>query len=255
MKYFFLFFLLFSCKYKFSPYSAATPKLLLNRQSLELIKEQEAQSSADYKVALISDTHNFYNDLDELVKTINKNGPYAFVIVSGDITNLGMLEEYEYAKKFYDKLQFPYIVAVGNHDLLGNGPKIYHRMFGETDFSLTYNDALFVFFNNNNWETEGLAPDVEFIEEELQRSSSLQKILVAHVPFDDKDRFTPDQIDTWKNLFTTYNVNYFINGHNHNPVEAMVGTTNHITVGASNKRKYFELIFSSAGVGHKKIDF
>lgn len=248
-------FSLLSCRFTLSPYEAETPKLLLNEANMQKILLEEPQAPPDFKIALISDTHNYYDDLDDQIKKINTNGPYAFVVVLGDLTNQGLLEEFKKTKSLLDDLNFPYLTVVGNHDLLSNGNEIFDKMFGPHDFSLIYKNAEFIFFNNNNWEAGGPVPNTIFIESKLMASISPVKILLAHVSPDDKDRFSETEIESFKTRLTTYGVDYIINGHNHNPAVGSFSSSTQITVGAPSKRAYFELIFSAGGVTHQKISF
>lgn len=250
-----LFIVLDGCKYKLSTYTAETPEQKLNEVNLSRIKETEAAAGTTFKIALVSDTHNYYKELDQLIKTINSRGPYSFVIISGDITNLGLLEEYEKTRDFLNELRFPVLVAVGNHDLIANGDKIYPRMFGKSDFTFTYKNVDFIFFDNNNWENSGVAPDKGWIERQLSQSTASEKVLVAHVPPDDRDRFTDQQILEFENMLDGHGVSYFINGHNHNPGEAVFGNAVQITVGAPNKGSYFELLVTPGGITHQKVNF
>lgn len=253
--YFFLFISLDSCKYKLSTYTAETPEQKLNEVNLSRIRDAETSVGATFRIALVSDTHNYYKELDQLVKTINSRGPFSFVIISGDITNLGLLEEFEKTRDFLNEIKFPVLVAVGNHDLIANGDEIFPRMFGKSDFSFTYKNVDFIFFDNNNWENSGIAPDREWIEQQLNQSISPEKVLIAHVPPDDRDRFTDQQILEFENMIDNYNVSYFINGHNHNPGEAVFGNAVQITVGAPNKGSYYELQISPGGITHQKVNF
>lgn len=238
-----------------SPYLANNPTLKLNHVNLERIKANESSTGPNFKVAVISDTHNYYDQFEKMVTTINGRGPYSFVIVSGDITNLGLIDEFDQSRKILNKLKFPYLVGLGNHDLLANGDIIFKKMFGESEFTLEYNNSLFVFFNNNNWESPGSAPDLEWVEAQLSGSAASHKILVAHVSPTDKDRFPKSQVDSWENMISTQQVDYFINGHDHNPGEKSFGGGTQVTVGAPSKGVFLELTFTSGGVTHQKISF
>lgn len=251
----FIFLILSSCKYKLSTYSADTPEQKLNAVNLERIKDEEDNMPGDFKVAFISDTHNYFDELDELIDKINSRGPYSFVIICGDITNLGLLEEFNTSRRFFNKLKFPYLVSAGNHDLIANGDIISKKMFGKSDFDFYYKNVHFILFDNNNWENSGPAPDVEWIENVLQSSSATQKILVAHVSPDDRDRFSDTQIQNFSSMIDSFGVNYFFHGHDHNPGEKAFGDAVKITVGAPSKGSYYELIFSGGGLTHQKINF
>ena len=252
---FLLIFLLASCRFNHSPYEVGSLDLSQNEVSLRRIQDQERGSSDDFKIAFIADTHNYYSDLDDLIERINERGPYRFVMVAGDITNLGLFEEYKQTRRYLNKLNFPYLVAVGNHDLLSNGKKVYQRFFGSRDFTLSYKDAEFIIFDNNNWESGGAVPNAVFVEAKLMASTAPHKILVAHVSPTDADRFTDSEINQWKDLMDRYQVSYFMHGHNHSPAEFNWGNTKLITIGAPSKRSYVELIFSNGEVTHQKITF
>jgi 3',5'-cyclic-AMP phosphodiesterase len=247
--------LMTACKYKLSAYSANAPDQDLNEINLSKISSLESSESDTFKIALISDTHNYYDELTKVVRVINEKGPYRFVIVSGDITNLGLLEEYELARNLLNKLNYPYLVAIGNHDHLANGEEIFSRIFGEKNFSFSYKGYLFVFIDNNNWENGRDFTDFAWIESELSTPVAFGKIIIAHVPPNDTKRFNQTEIQEWENVINSNGVNYFINGHNHNPAEGSFGNASQITVGAPSKGSYYELIISPAGVQHQKIDF
>lgn len=243
------------CKFKYSPYEVGYPELRSNEVNLAAIQRDENQFGTEYKIAFISDTHNYYEELDDLIKTINQRGPYSFVIVTGDLTNNGLLEEYQKTKEYLNDLNYPYLAIVGNHDLLSNGDRIFDKMFGKTNFNLVYKDLEFIFFNNNNWESPGVIPNIATVEDQLTVSISPFKILVAHVSPDDRDRFSKSEIENWERLVNSYRVDYFFNGHNHNPEEGSFATAKHITIGAPSKRTFFELIKDSNGLTHKEINY
>jgi 3',5'-cyclic-AMP phosphodiesterase len=255
-----IFFLTFvSCKYNLSPYSADAPELKINDEVLKLIPDIEASSGDIVRVAIISDTHNYYREIKDQVASINKNGPYSFVIVTGDITNIALLDEYQEAHSQFSELKSPYMVVVGNHDLLANGEKIFHRIYGSEDFSFDFKGTRFVLFNNNNWESSRITPDLNWIQQELTRLPAVnRKVVISHCPLTDGSRFSSTLISDTINILDTQNVDYAINGHNHNSsVKSIGAATTQITIGSSFKRNYFELIIDSnlGSITHKKISF
>lgn len=250
-------FLIVSCgKFTVSPYVSNTPDSKLNNNQLTSIKNNEGTTSSTFKIAVISDTHNYYNELEEQVEYINDHkDDYAFLIIGGDLTNLGLLGEFETTKKILQKLQIPYLSAIGNHDLLSNGSSIFDQMFGPRDFAFEFKQSKFIFFNNNNWESSGLVPDLDFVESELSSSAMTNNILVAHVSPLDSDRWSEQEKADMQSLVDTYNVDYFLNGHDHNPGDGTFGVATRVTIGASNKGKILELNISNTGVTHQFVDF
>lgn len=243
------------CKFKLSTYSAETPNQDLNKSNLFKIKKQEQTSAATFRIAFIADSHNYYEDLSDLIKVINSRSPVEFVIICGDVTSLGLLEEYDHSRQFFNQLKYPYLVAVGNHDLLANGKIIFKKMFGPNNFSFTYQDVQFVIFNNNNWETSGRTPDINWVSSTILAQNFPRKVLISHIGPEDNKRFTQAEIQNWETLVNTLGVDYFIHGHNHNPTEGKFGLANLITVGAPSKRTYLELHIDAGGIQHQRINF
>lgn len=106
-KWLIFFILLVSCKFSYSPYSADVADIELNAQNLKIILDKEASTPANFKVAVISDTHNYYDELKKIVTEINKRGPYAFVIVTGDLTNVGLVDEFKKTQDLLAELKYP----------------------------------------------------------------------------------------------------------------------------------------------------
>lgn len=248
-------FFIASCKFSYSPYSVELPKFNQNESSLARIRLEESQTGPEFKIAFLSDTHNYYDELSELVKVINQRGPYAFVIVAGDITNEGLREEFLKSKEILNGLKYPYLVVVGNHDLLANGKEIYSKLFGPRDFTFTYRDITFVLMNNNNWEVGGTVPDLRFLEDSLSAATTPNRVIVQHVSPDDRERFSQSEIERYETIVTTLGVNYIFNGHNHNPGEGIFAGAKHITIGSPSKKFFFELISSPGGLTHQKVPF
>lgn len=246
-----------SCgKFVVSPYVSNTHSARENSKQLKNIQTQESSANDTFKIAVISDTHNYYDELKKQVDYINsRKAEYEFVIVGGDLTNLGLLREFEAAKSFLDDLEIPYVSVVGNHDLLSNGSSIFDQMFGPKNFAFTYRQTKFVLFNNNNWESSGRVPDLGYVESELASSTSMNHILVAHVSPEDDKRWTKEEKDEMRALVDTYNVDYFLNGHDHNPGEGPFGNATRVTIGASSKGKILEVNISNAGVSHQFVKF
>jgi predicted phosphodiesterase len=251
-KFFIIILLLNGCgKFNYSPYISNTKDVHHNSKGVSDIAARSGEFSNTYKIALLSDSHDYYKELRKNIEFINKNkSVYAFVIITGDMTNIGLLSEYETAKKYYDMLDVPYVVTVGNHDLLTNGESIFEQMFGEDTFSFEFKQTKFILYNNNNWESSYLVPDLDWVESELSSSAKTHNILLSHVASDDKARFSDKKQNELKNLVNTHNVKYVINGHDHNPGDGVFGVATQLTIGSSSKKVFSELIISDASVTH-----
>lgn len=106
-----------------------------------------------FRFAFISDTHigspnsGAEEDLRRTVADINSMaGEIAFVVITGDITELGTDEEIALAKRLLDSLQVPYFVIPGNHDTgwSESGGLAFTRIFGDDKFHHVYNGVHFI---------------------------------------------------------------------------------------------------------------
>lgn len=244
-----------ACRFVYSPYAADVPEIRLNEINLRAIESRETQVAANFKIAVISDTHNYFDELKLMVEKINQRGPYAFVVVTGDITNIALAQEFKRTQQLLDNLAAPVLVLAGNHDMVGNGQVVFERMYGPDRFSLVYKNLHLIMFNNNNWEVAGGVPDIDWIEAELAKDLAPQKLLFAHIDYKDRDRYSRGQIDRVEQLLNDYSVSYYISGHNHNEGQRSFGAGTQVTVGAASKRVYVELRVTPGGVTHQFVRF
>lgn len=242
----------------YSPYEVEVDNSNLNQKNLRLILNQSKRQPTKtdiFKFVVISDTHDYYDGLEKQVRYINNHyKEYDFVIITGDMSNVGLVEEFEETMKRLKKLRIPYLTTSGNHDLLINGKKIYKRVFGEDTYAFEYKNTKFVLYNNNNWESSNNIPDIGWLERELIKNKSNNLILFSHVAPNDKDRYSKSEIEYLKGIINQYNVNYYINGHNHNPGASKFGNATQLTAGASSKEVLLEVKVTNFGVNHAFID-
>ncbi|MCV6607085.1 MAG: metallophosphoesterase [Campylobacterales bacterium] len=235
-----------------SPYEIITEESGITNANLNSILSRSAKTNTSFKVAVVSDTHNFY---DEFTKVQNKirerRDEYSFLIHAGDITDQGLRWEYEHGDKILREADLPYLTVIGNHDALTNGRGVYGRLYGAYNYSLEYNGAKFIFLNNNNWEFGDAFPDTQWLESQLGSSDGSQPIIiVCHIPPLQEERFTSSEIEKFKNLMSTYNVEMVINGHNHGHVAETVGGTTYLTNGTVEGKIYCEVSVTYSGGSH-----
>src|SRR5688500_5689560 len=76
----------------------------------------------NFKFAFLSDTHigspngSAEEDLRRTIRDINAMRDIDFVVITGDITELGSNKELALAKQLLDSLQIKYYIIPGNHD-------------------------------------------------------------------------------------------------------------------------------------------
>lgn len=106
-----------------------------------------------FRFVLLTDTHigspngSAEEDLRRTVRDINnQRNEIAFVIVSGDITELGKKSELLLAKKLLDSLQIPYYIIPGNHDTgwSESGGQDFIDIFGSDKFVFEFGGIQFM---------------------------------------------------------------------------------------------------------------
>src|SRR6185295_5729902 len=105
-----------------------------------------------FRFAFLSDTHigspdgKAEEDLRRTVADINQMTDIAFVVITGDITELGTNEEIKRAKQILDDLKVHYYIIPGNHDAgwSESGGDTFVRTFGDDKFSFEYNGIRFL---------------------------------------------------------------------------------------------------------------
>ena len=178
-----------------------------------------------FKFAFLTDTHSDYDAFADAVESINGNPDILFVIHGGDMTDYGLLKEYEWSAEILSQLRIPFFTVIGNHDCLANGKHVYHAMFGDTYYSFVLNIGEFVkykfiFLNDNTLEyeyKESETKDLElWIEGEFTNSEEYDGLFVtAHVPPFSDYYFTDQLEEEFRSLLTEHNVLLAMFGHDH----------------------------------------
>lgn len=167
------------------------------------------------KIALISDNHINYNDLDSVVGQLNRREDLDFVVHTGDMTDNSYNFEYDAFIQKITNLNHPSFVVIGNHDALGKGPKIYKNFFGEFNYSFTYQGYHFIFFNNNRLEFLHAGWSLAWLEQELARHPGIPKLVFQHINYDNADAFPAEISARMKFLYENHGVQWVVNGHRH----------------------------------------
>ena len=168
----------------------------LNEKNLQLLYSQPTDDTIT--IAFVGDSQRFYDELGEFINTVNRMPSVDFVLLAGDITDFGLLQEFKFIADMLADLEKPYFGVVGNHDVLAKGEEVFTRMFGPVNFSFTYQGVKFVCHNTNSREyNNGHVPDLEWLRKELIASDSAKYfVAVSHVP--------PFSADFDKNLEGSY---------------------------------------------------
>lgn len=221
---------------EYSPYSADVKDTHINNQSIESLKHLKATQDT-VKIAVISDTHSFYKDLEDAISNINQRNDLDFVVCGGDITDFGLEWEFKQYMRFIKRLNFPIFTVIGNHDYLSNGYEIYTQMFGPTNISFNYHQYKFILFDNIVWENNNRIPDFTWLRGQVTSGGAPYTILISHIPSDSdemKEYYSPE----FGNIIENSNILLCINGHNHHYELHEVSGKPRITNGSVSFRMY-----------------
>jgi len=177
-----------------------------------------------FRFAFLSDTHigspdgKAEEDLRRSVHDINSRNDIDFVVITGDITELGTNEELPLAKKLLDSLKQKYYIIPGNHDAgwSESGGMGFVSTFGNDRFAFDHKGIRFIACASGPYVrmSDGHIPHdaMNWMKNILDTTNAnMPVIFLNHYPMD-------NQMDNWyevTELFKTRNTILFLCGHGH----------------------------------------
>jgi len=177
-----------------------------------------------FRFAFISDTHigspdgKAEEDLRRTVADINQMTDIAFVVLTGDITELGTNDEIKRAKEILDELKVSWYIIPGNHDTgwSESGGDSFVRIFGDDKFSFEYEGIRFLGCASGPYlrMSDGHVPRsaINWLDAELKKLKSKQPLIfLNHYPID-------NGLDNWYEItdrLRHYNTWAILCGHGH----------------------------------------
>lgn len=181
-------------------------------------------ASAQFKIAWLSDTHIGFapapGDLRAVVADINeRKDEFAFVVISGDITEKGKNDELKLAKQILDSLQLHYFIVPGNHDTKWSesGCTMFGTLFGDDKAVYDYKGYRFIGLNDGIPMRGGgghIAPqDLRWLDSVLVATPASSKIVFVchHLP----DGSDIDNTDELLNKLKKHDLRFIGIGHGH----------------------------------------
>lgn len=190
---------------------------------LLLVSSLSYSQTQSFRFAWLSDTHigdpTGAADLSASVHDINSLDSIAFVIVSGDIGEMGSNSQLILAKSMLDSLKFQYYIIPGNHDTKWSesGCTEFSRLWKTDKFVFRYGGYLFIGLHEGPIMKMGFGhfppEDIRWIDSVLTNLPDKNQplIIVTHYPVD-------DGIDNWylmTDMAKHYNTQVILVGHGH----------------------------------------
>lgn len=237
--------MLVSCELDFTGFVRSTDRVEKRfEQSMEWNlanpEKSVASSSNNYNILVASDSHVGGTVNTKALFKIYEGSDDVAIILAGDIVT-GLKEDYEVFKKLLDSVSKPLFILVGNHELYFDGWKIYYEYFGSSTYYFTVNTPdtadLYICLDSGGG-TLGKS-QVNWLENLLKtkRNHYRHCIIISHVnmlrtrrtasanPLVEENAYLID-------VFTEYNVELFISGHDHVQNKTVLGNTTYIITDA-----------------------
>ncbi|WP_291861223.1 metallophosphoesterase [Marinilabilia sp.] len=170
---------------EYSPYQTGTGDLPqnLNPKVIANFENKSSESFQPFRIAIIGDSHTYYDDFEDQISALNKIDSIDFVIHTGDITLSGIHREFVWFNEITSSLRHPMATIIGNHDFLSNGNLVFENMFGPLNFTFDYNNCRFVFFDDIILEKNMEDPDFEWLHSALEADETITHLfLISHIP-------------------------------------------------------------------------
>lgn len=193
-----------------SPWQTDVGYSNLTQKHLEKLSTKD-NSSSSFKIAITGDPQVVVGHFRNVIKQTNRRSDIDFIVVLGDLTDLGLRTEWNWIGKSIERSNKPVLTVVGNHDGLAKGDKIYKKMFGDLNYSFEFRGIKFVMWNNNYYEWG--TPDFKWLENQI--ISHPKVIVMSHQP-PYSGTLSPFLEQKWENLRRHPSYVASIHGHVHN---------------------------------------
>jgi len=180
------------------------------------------KQSSELNIAFLTDLHvvpgnKHEQALKDVVEEINRAN-YDFVVITGDLTNMGSDDELHVVKNCIDRIKHPCYVLPGNHETNWSetGGASYQKLFGDDRFSFETENYHFVGFNTGPYMKMGDGhvknEDFQWLNDILANIPADKHLIsMAHYPL-------CDGLDNWPQVTEVLkrnNARFALCGHGH----------------------------------------
>lgn len=220
------------------------------------------------KIVQISDLHvgsQFLQDkFDTLVAEVNELNPEV-IVITGDLTNEGLMKEYAQCKSMLEKFNTKKIIAIsGNHDYRNTGYLLFKKFFPFESVNELNDDVVLVTVGtarpDRNEGEVGYRQNL-WLERTMKKYKDKVKIVAMHhhliaIPDTGSDQLTVvDAGDVLRTVLDTH-VDIVLCGHKHRPWAWNFRTLTVVNAGTATServRGFFENTYNILTISDKKV--
>lgn len=250
-----------SCNwFEYSPNQLILDEDNKNLTERNITKLQASAEKDSLRIAVTGDTQRHYEDTESFVDAVNARGDVDLVIHTGDITDFGLSQEFNWMGNLLNKLETPHFTVIGNHDFVAQGEHVYTEMYGAYNYSFGHSGVKFIFLNTNSREFNfnGQVPDLNWLESELENSNEFDlAVVVMHVPIFSQDFDSGLENEFLEVLSNSPTPVLTLNGHHHNYGSGELKNSGvpFINTDSVGKERFVLLDIKSGTFSHQIIEF
>jgi glycosyltransferase involved in cell wall biosynthesis len=214
-------------------------------ENIENIKQIQKNVSGDeFSFAVVGNIENSIDIFDKkIIDKINNDQELDFIISVGDAVLNGSEDKYRILNESLKKLEIPYIIGIGDNEVLNNGDDRFYKHFGPFFFSFCLKDSYFIFLDTTGitsipWQKEWLVKELEHSEDYKNKFVFMSKApfqVIEDDMFNDDENYIAEKSyrDFLIETYTKYNITaVFMNGPELFDSKEIKGVKYYVTGGA-----------------------
>ncbi len=185
------------------------------------LEKIQVEDPDDFYFAVFGDNRGSSFVFESILDRIQRDPQIAFAVAVGDLVHAGEKGNYRvFLEQVKNRLHKPLLTAIGNHELRGEGRRLYAEIFGPFYYSFQIGKTCFFVLDDADGDVDSQQRDW-FREEVSGAHKCEQRLVFLHTPLYDPtdgryDHCLPNAAaDSLSELFSRCNVSHIFASHIH----------------------------------------